>query len=174
MKLVKRSFVLLFVFVMLLTVPPAEVLGYTGQVITRPPLETKSVVYFPVLLAEAAPEELRHWTDDDVITLSRMVWGEGRGVSENEQKLIVWTVLNRVDDGRFGASIRAVVIARGQFVGYSPHFPVTDEIRDVVIAVLEAWDRGEEAKVYPPFAQVSNYLYFNGDGRHNWFRARYR
>ena len=109
-----------------------------------------------------------------MVTLYRMVWGEGRGVSRNEQKLIVWTVLNRLDSGRYGRSIRAVVTARGQFVGYRSRHPVTDPIRNVVIAVLEAWDRGEQAKVYPPFARTPNYLYFHGDGRHNWFRDRFR
>jgi len=125
-------------------------------------------------LIPAPPPPPRRWTEQDVVTLSRMVWGEGRGVSRNEQKLIVWTVLNRLDSGRYGSSIRAVVTARAQFVGYRSGHPVTDAIRSMVVDVLEAWDRGEEALVYPPFARYSNYLYFNGDGRHNWFRARHR
>jgi len=115
----------------------------------------------------------QRWTEDCVIVLSRMVWGEARGVSRNEQKLVVWTVINRLENGRYGNSLIGVVRARGQFHGYSPQFPVTDEIREMVVDVLLAWDRGEEAKVYPPFAQTSGYLYFHGDGRHNWFRARY-
>jgi len=121
-----------------------------------------------------APPSPQRWTDQDVTTLARMVWGEGRGVSRNEQKLIVWTVLNRLDNGRYGSTIRQIVTARGQFVGYRSGHPVTDAIREMVIYVLEAWDRGETAKVYPPFARDSNYLYFHGDGRHNWFRTRYR
>lgn len=125
-------------------------------------------------LNPAPPPPPSRWTEDDVTTLARMVWGEGRGVSRNEQKLIVWTVLNRLDNGRYGSSIRQVVTARGQFVGYRSGHPVTDAIREMVIDVLEAWDRGEAAKVYPPFARDANYLYFHGDGRHNWFRARYR
>ena len=142
-------------------------------------IETMSIVWeekAPDIMdtLEPAPPPPRRWTDQDVTTLSRMVWGEGRGVSRNEQMLIVWTVLNRLDNGRYGSSIRQIVTARGQFVGYRSGFPVTDAIREVVIYVLEAWDRGEAAKVYPPFARDSNYLYFRGDGRHNWFRARYR
>ena len=125
-------------------------------------------------LDPASPPPPRRWTEQDVTTLARMVWGEGRGVSRNEQKLIVWTVLNRLDDGRYGSSIRQIVTARGQFVGYRSGFPVTDAIREVVIYVLEAWDRGEAAKAYLPFARDPNYLYFRGDGRHNWFRTRYR
>ena len=112
----------------------------------------------------------QRWTDNCVDVISRMVWGEGRGVNRNEQKLIVWTVINRYEHGGYGSSLVGVVRARGQFHGYSPRFPVTDEIRGVVIEVLSAWERGEEAKVYPPFARTSDYLYFWGDGTHNWFR----
>ena len=120
------------------------------------------------------PQPPRRWTYYDVNVLSRMVWGEGRGVTRNEQKLIVWTALNRLENGRYGRSIVAVVRAPRQFHGYSPRFPVTQEIRTMVIEVLEAWDRGEQAKVYPPFAVTPNYLYFHGDGRHNWFRETWR
>ena len=116
----------------------------------------------------------RQWTYDDVTVISRMVWGEARGVSRNEQKLVVWTVINRLENGRYGDSLIAVVRARGQFHGYSSRFPVTEAIREMVIEVLEAWDRGEPAKVYPPFARTPYYLYFHGDGQHNWFREQHR
>jgi len=128
------------------------------------------------ILPELGPEPYipRQWTDDCADVISRMVWGEARGVSRNEQKLVVWTVINRLENGRYGSSLIGVVRARGQFTGYSPRFPVTDAIREMVVEVLEAWDRGEEAKVYPPFARTPNYLYFHGDGQHNWFRERHR
>lgn len=124
--------------------------------------------------ARLLPPTPSRWTDDCVTVLARMVWGEGRGVSRNEQKLIVWTVINRLENGRYGSSLIGVVRARGQFHGYSSRHPVTDPIRTMVIEVLEAWERGEEAKVYPPFANTPNYLYFNGRGGHNWFRERHR
>jgi len=120
------------------------------------------------------PPTPRRWTDEDVAVISRMVWGEGRGVSANEQKLIAWTVINRLEDGRYGNSLIGVVRARGQFHGYSARHPITPEIRRNVVAALEAWDRGEAAKVYPPFAITSCYRYFWGDGRHNWFRTNFR
>lgn len=120
------------------------------------------------------PPVASKWTDECADVISRMVWGEGRGVSRNEQKLIVWTVINRLEDGRYGDTLIGVVRARGQFHGYRASFPVTSEIREMVVEVLEAWERGETAKVYPPFARTANYRYFHGDGRHNWFRERWR
>jgi N-acetylmuramoyl-L-alanine amidase len=120
----------------------------------------------------------RQWTYDDVDVISRMVWGEARGVSRNEQKLVVWTVINRLENGNYGNSLIGVVRAPSQFHGYSPRFPVTPEIREMVIEVLEAWEKSESALVYPPFATTPNYLYFgarrwNG-WSHNFFREAWR
>ena len=121
----------------------------------------------------------RRWTYYDVDVLSRMVWGEARGISRNGQMLTVWTVLNRLDRGFRGVEngIPGIVRSAGQFVGYRSWQPVTPEIRDVVIEVLEAWDRGEPALVYPPYATCPHYLYFRAwtfQGRAvNRFRTAY-
>lgn len=136
----------------------------------RPPMDSEGTFY-PAMPPIQPP---RRWTYYDVDVISRMVWGEGRGVSRNEQKLIVWTVINRLEDGRYGSTLVRVVRAPGQFHGYRSTHPVTASIRQMAIEVLEAWDRGETAKVYPPFARVSDYRYFWGDGAHNWFRRNWR
>ncbi|MCL2368740.1 MAG: cell wall hydrolase [Oscillospiraceae bacterium] len=156
----------------------------TGVGVCLRPMEPEALFYLEkwraaaeYLLPEAyrlKPYVSRPWTDDCVAVISRMVWGEARGVSRNEQKLVVWTVINRLENGRYGNSLIGVVRARGQFTGYASRHPVTEAIRCMVIEVLEAWDRGEAAKVYPPFARTPYYLYFHGDGRHNWFRERHR
>ncbi|MCL2828374.1 MAG: cell wall hydrolase [Oscillospiraceae bacterium] len=182
MRIIKYVTVILFILAIVIFVPREETGAYASSTridlhmnTPKPSIPVQVLKSSPVrntLLP--VPEPPRRWTDQDVVTLSRMVWGEGRGVTRNEQKLIVWTVLNRLDNGRYGNSIRAVVTARGQFVGYQSSHPVTEPIRGVVIYVLEAWDRGEAAKVYPPFARTPYYLYFHGDGRHNWFRERFR
>jgi spore germination cell wall hydrolase CwlJ-like protein len=129
-------------------------------------------------VSEDDPVPPRKWTYDDVDVISRMVWGEARGVSRDEQKLVVWTVINRIENGRYGTSLIGIVTAPSQFHGYSPKFPVAEEIKEMVIEVLEAWDRGEQALIYPPFATTPDYLYFNArryNGRnHNFFRERWR
>jgi hypothetical protein len=136
----------------------------------------------PILEQQAVQEYVpippRQWTYEDVDVISRMVWGEARGVSRNEQMLVVWTVINRLENGRYGSSLIGVVRASSQFHGYSPRFPVNDEIKEMVIEVLEAWDRGEQALIYPPFATTPDYLYFSARKHngwsHNFFRDRWR
>ena len=99
------------------------------------------------------------------------VWGEARGCTPEEQALVVGCICNRAD--AWDMSIEEVVTADGQFHGYDPDNLITNDIRKVVTAELEAWARGEEAPVYPPYATTSEYLYFWGDGEHNWFREEY-
>lgn len=107
----------------------------------------------------------------EVTLICQTVYGEAKGCSREEQMLVAWCICNRAD--ATGASIEQVVTAPGQFHGYSSEHPVTDEIRSVVVEVLEAWHNGQEALVLPPFATDPDYLYFYGDGSHNYFRKEW-
>ena len=111
------------------------------------------------------------YTSDEVTLVSQTVYGEARGCSREEQMLVAWCICNRADIS--GTSIEQVVKAPRQFHGYNPEHPVTDEIRSAVLEVLDAWSSGQEALVYEPYATTSEYLYFSGDGVHNWFREEW-
>jgi len=104
--------------------------------------------------------------------LAKTVWGEAGSCAPEEQALVVWTALNRLDDGRFGATIKAILTAPGQFVGYRAGNPVTDAIMAVVDGAADAYQRGEAAPILPPYAKHGGYLYFSGDRaqKHNWFK----
>jgi hypothetical protein len=111
----------------------------------------------------------------DVIMLARTVWGEARGCTPDEWRLVVWTVLQRVDrPDKYGDTIEAVVTAPRQFVGYRTSHPVCPDIRDVVITELMAWAQGAEPPTHPRYAPTAPYFYFDGDGRNNWFRKEWR
>ena len=125
-------------------------------------------------VAELASEPEPPYSEADIALLCKMAWGEARGCAPAEQALCVWTPLNRLDNGGFGSSIEEIVTAERQFIGYAPENPVTEEIRAVVVAVLEAWVAGEPAPALPPYAETGDYLFFSGDGRHNYFRESWR
>lgn len=138
---------------------------------TRPTASQSAMAMSTPHYAEtSAHSEELPYSEEDIITLSKMVWGEARGVSAKEQAMCVWTVLNRLDNGRWGDSIQSVTKAKGQFIGYKAKHPVADEIRAVVEDVLEAWTSGEEALIHRPYAKKSRYLYFSSRNGHNYFR----
>jgi hypothetical protein len=64
--------------------------------------EPSSVVeVVEVVTPEPEPEVTpQPWTDEEVIVLAKMLWGEARGVSSDAEKAAcVWCALNRVDHG---------------------------------------------------------------------------
>ena len=128
----------------------------------------------PALQSSSVPSP--PYTQEEVDMLAKTVWGEARGTSADEQKLVIWTVLQRVmsNNNVWPNTIRAVITQENQFHGYSETFPIDPAIRMIVIEVLEDWTNGEEPMLMYPFATETPYYFFHGDGENNWFRRSWR
>ena len=125
-----------------------------------------------VAVPEPSAELEVYFTEDDVIAMAKMLWGEARGCTRDNQAMAVWCVCNRVDDPRFPDTIQGVLSQPSQFHGYSPNFPVTDELYAVALDVLTRWSMEKQG------ADVAreldkNAVFFTGDGIQNWFRSVY-
>lgn len=120
----------------------------------------------------AEPEYEMYFTEADVIALAQMLYGEARGCTVDNQAKCVWCVLNRVDDPRFPDTIIGVVSAPGQFYGYSPNFPVWDNLRAVALDVLTRWSMEKQGTDVARELD-KNAVFFTGDGTTNWFRSVY-
>ena len=120
----------------------------------------------------AEPEYEMYFTEADVVAVAKMLWGEARGCALDNQQKAVWCVLNRVDDSRFPDTIQGVLSQPSQFHGYSPDFPVWDELKDVALDVLTRWSL-EKQGVIVERELPNTYLWFTGDGTTNWFREVY-
>lgn len=124
-----------------------------------------------LIMNSPKPEAVAKYSSYEITLTAKAVWGEARGCSREEQMLVVWCICNRADAG--DKRVEEIVTAPYQFHGYHEDNPVDPDIVAVVEEVFEAWAHGEEALVYPPYATTSEYLFFYGDGRHNWFREEY-
>ena len=113
-----------------------------------------------------------YYTDADVVAVAKMLYGESRGCTVDNQQKAVWCVLNRVDDERYPDSIIAVLSQSGQFHGYSPNHPVLDELTAVAEDVLTRWSL-EKQGVAVNRELPKSYLYFTGTGSENIFREAY-
>ena len=118
----------------------------------------------------AEPE--MYFTEDDVVAMAKMLWGEARGCTRDNQIKCAWVVCNRVDDERFPDTIQGVLEQPSQFHGYSPDFPVWDELKDVALDVLTRWSL-EKQGVTVERELPNTYLWFTGDGVQNHFREAY-
>ena len=126
------------------------------------------------MVAEPEPsaEPEMYFTEDDVVAIAKMLWGEARGCTRDNQAMAVWCVLNRVDDSRFPDTIQGVLSQPSQFHGYSPDFPVWDELKEVAIDVLTRWSL-EKQGVTVERELLPEYVFFTGDGIQNNFREEY-
>ena len=113
--------------------------------------------------------DIFYGTEEDVNLLCQLVYGEGNGLTDYEKSLIVWCVMNRVDDERFPNSIQEVITQKGQFYGYKINFPITKENLKIVYDVLLRYYNNLDGRTLP-----KDYLYFHGDGKHNYFRKEYK
>ena len=101
----------------------------------------------------------------DAEYLANVTWGEARGCSVTEQAAVMWCVLNRVDSPLYPDSVGEVVTQRAQFNGYSDSNPITQDMIQLANSVLTYWYEGDDSgRVLP-----KEYLYFTGDGKHNYF-----
>ena len=120
----------------------------------------------------AEPEYEMYFTEADVTALAQMLYGEARGCTVDNQMKCVWCVLNRVDDSRFPDTIQGVLSQPSQFHGYSPDFPVWDELKEVARDVLTRWSL-EKQGVTVERELPNTYCWFTGDGETNHFREGY-
>ena len=125
-----------------------------------------------VAMPEPSAEPELYFTEDDVVAMARMLWGEARGCTRDNQAMAVWCVLNRVDDPRFPDTIQSVLSQPSQFHGYSPDFPVWDELKEVARDVLTRWSL-EKQGVTVERELLPEYVFFTGDGIQNNFREEY-
>ena len=144
------------------------------------PLASETAWQSEPITTAATPKEEKtlhyEYTDSDVDMLAKLVYREAGACSADEQRLIVWTVFQRVDstdyDFRNMNTIEAVVTAPYQFA-YDETAPIKDDIRDLCVEELEKWVNGASPPTLEPYAPTLPYLFFEGDGYHGWFRAEW-
>ena len=113
-----------------------------------------------------------YFTEEDVAEVAKMLWGEARGCTRDNQIKCAWVVVNRVDDKRFPDTIQGVLSQPNQFHGYDPTYPVTDELYSVAFDVLTRWSY--EKQGVPVRRELpKSFLWFTGNGAENIFREVY-
>ena len=145
---------------------------------------SEELVEAPMDIPESVVEYEKLYTDEDAIALAKVVWGEARGVGDletrngtvsgdHQREAVMWVVLNRYDAG-YSDSIVGVIEAPKQFSGYKESYPVEPELLDMAYRVLDMWSAEKQGAEDVGRVIPSGYLWFHGDGKHNWFRDQYR
>lgn len=109
----------------------------------------KKITLVIFLLMCIAPFEAKASAyEDDIDLIARLTLGEAEGEEELGQRLVIDTVLNRIDSDSFPDNVHDIVYQSGQFTsahnGRFKRVTVTDEMRDLV---REEWDSRTDADV---------------------------
>ena len=152
------------------SVPTNQVeLSSETLMVTHTPVPTPT----PEPTQEQTPTITWYYTDEDVITMAKVMYREARGVGSITQIACVgWVACNRVDAGAFGDTITEVLTAPGQFA-WIPDTPVEDWLVEIAEDVLQKWSIEKSTGEYCGRVLPAEYLYFHGDGEVNWFRIEY-
>lgn len=145
------------------------------------PNETPMVTHTPAPTPTPTPEPTPeptptitwYYTDEDVITMAKVMYREARGVGSITQIACVgWVACNRVDAGVFGDTITETLTAPDQFA-WIPDTPVEDWLVEIAEDVLQKWSIEKSTGECCGRVLPAEYLYFHGDGKANWFRIEY-
>ena len=117
------------------------------------------------------PHIVYQYDEKEVNIISKIVYGEARGLSKTAQSAVVWCILNRVDSVYYGDTITEVALAKAQF-HYKETFPVKDEITEIVKDVLYRWYCEKDNIIDVGRTLPQEYTSFYGNGTENIFRDR--
>lgn len=110
---------------------------------------------------------------DDAELIGRVIWGEAGGIeSKTERAAIAWCILNRAD--AWDMTVEEVVTAPNQFQGYRKSGECPKEHINLAVDVLTRWTREKNGEAPVGRVLPAEYLYFIGDGSHNYFTEEWR
>ena len=141
--------------------------------------EEEKLVYFsdsikvmvPVEVKEKVIEQLNSMTYE-IQLLSTIAWNEAGAIpSITHQSAVIWCILNRVDNEKFGTSIIEVATSPNQFAYYG--YIDGEKLQWLAADVLTRWLLEREGYVEVGRTLPQEYLYFIGDGVRNHFRTTY-
>jgi hypothetical protein len=112
-------------------------------------------------------------SNEEINMIARTVWGEARGLNTFEQSMVIWCILNRVDDGTWGNTIAEVITYANQFHGYSRNHPITDEMKALAEDVVARWQMEKHCNGNIGRTLPSQYLYFHAESGHNVFTVHW-
>lgn len=136
---------------------------------------TKPIAVDPLPPAEPSAPVLKYtYSADELDALAKTVYGEARGVPDDEKALVVWTILQRTDSPGFPNTIIGVITAKIQFYGYKAKHSIVPVIRELCEAEVHKWSIGGAPPTHQKYAPSVPYLFFSGKKGHNWFRRAWR
>lgn len=160
--------VLIFIFGLLIGISitacviKSEIEHSTDETIDEPNVQddTQDVTVFVEPETEA-PREVYYPKERDILSLAKALYGDCQNlVSREAKESIAWCLLNRYDTCRY-SSIRALVTAPYEVLGYSDDNEVTEEYYNMARDILIKWHNEKETNELEESRTLSReYIYY--------------
>lgn len=112
-----------------------------------------------------------YYSDSDVRDIAKVMYTECRGLpSKTEQACVAWCILNMCDHE--GISIHSNVRKANRYA-FSESTRVDDAMYNLALDVLKRWEREKNGEKDVGRVIPKTYLYWTGDGKHNYFRDNF-
>lgn len=150
--------------VVLIVVVMRQVDAKSSYVETKPLNSYHYFVKFDAKEDESKVEEKQRYSDEDVDLLARLISSEAGGDTKSGKLAVGSVVMNRLEDGRYGDTLKDVIYADGQFSvvsnGTIENEPNEESI-DVAKQILKNGARGVPSDVFyfwmPEAVESSNW-----------------
>lgn len=114
----------------------------------------------------------KYYDEQDAIDIAKLLYAEcGSVKSKTEQACVAWALLNRVD--MTGSSIHYIIRRPKQYAFYQTT-KVDKTLLSLAYDVLERWNKEKNGDKSIGRVLPKDYIYFSGDGKHNYFRNKYK
>lgn len=111
------------------------------------------------------------YEESDIVDIAKVLYREcGSLPSDTEKACVAWTIMNRVDT--YGSTVYSVVRQPNQFA-FRSSSPVRDDLYALAKDVLDRWNAEKNGEANSGRVLPHEYMWFYGDGRHNYFRNAY-
>ena len=115
----------------------------------------------------------------DAELIAQILYHECGALPPLEQSAVVWTILNRVDSelSYFPDTIAEVCtqkIGKYYMFAYREDAPVREDLYELAMDVMTRWYREKAGEENVGRTLPVEYVYFWGNGKHNFFRIEYQ
>ena len=120
---------------------------------------------------EGLPAVKTNHSEAEIQLLAILLEGEGGGLeSLTELSGIGWTVVNRIKSEKFPNDVISVITQEGQFDGYTAGGTYSERSYWLACDILARADLEASGMEGVGRTLPEEYLYFHGDGKHNYFK----
>ena len=88
-------------------------------------------------------------------SIAKVLYGTARANSKQDQRTVVWCILNRVDHNSYPDTVQSVCEQSSQWIGYSSDNPILEELYDIAINELKIWHDSNRRPVSNDYVYMS-------------------